>query len=59
MKNAGFTETLELLEIGCAGGEAAKHLSVKGFTKLTALDIDGAVLEARPGACAGLPVYLR
>ena len=43
--NAGFTETLELLEIGCAGGEAAKHLSVKGFRKLTAIDIDGAVLE--------------
>ena len=43
--NAGFTETLELLEIGCAGGEAAKHLSGKGFTKLTAIDIDGTVLE--------------
>ena len=43
--NAGFTETLELLEIGCAGGEAAKHLSGKGFIRLTAIDIDGAVLE--------------
>ena len=45
LKNAGFTETLELLEIGCAGGEASEHLSGKGFTKLTAIDIDGAVLE--------------
>lgn len=43
--NAGFTVTLELLEIGCAGGEASEHLSGKGFRKLTAIDIDGAVLE--------------
>lgn len=51
LKNAGFTETLGLLEIGCAGGEAAKHLSGKGFTRLTAIDIDAAVLE-RARECA-------
>lgn len=49
MKNAGFTETLELLEIGCAGGEAAKHLSVKGFTKLTASILTALYLSA-PGS---------
>ena len=49
--NAGFTKDLKLLEIGCASGEAAQHLSEKGYFELTGIDIDEDVLErARAGA---------
>lgn len=43
--NAGFTKDFELLEIGCASGEAAQHLSEKGYSELTGIDIDAYVLE--------------
>jgi len=45
---ARFSAEDKLLEIGCAGGEAAKHMTAAGFSYLTAIDIDADVInEAR------------
>lgn len=41
---ADFRKDAQLLEIGCAGGEAAQHMSEQGYTHITAIDIDGDVL---------------
>lgn len=51
MAAAGFSHGDELLEIGCAGGEAAAHLSRLGWSRLTAADIDAQILiRARAAA---------
>lgn len=42
---AAFGKEARLLEIGCAGGEAAAHMLSSGYSQLTAIDIDGAILE--------------
>lgn len=42
---AGFKADDRLLEIGCAGGEAAGHMAVAGFSALTAIDIDADIIR--------------
>lgn len=37
---AAFSKNNAILEIGCAGGEAAEHMAAAGFNALTAIDID-------------------
>ena len=44
-KKADFRKNMHLLEIGCAGGEAAAHMSAMGYEKLTAIDIDAEIIE--------------
>lgn len=45
MAQAGFTHDSALLEIGCAGGEAAEHMAEAGYHKLWAVDIDPQIVE--------------
>jgi len=52
IKLAEFNKASELLEIGCAGGEAAEHILAAGFTALTAIDIDADIIKA---AAASVP----
>lgn len=42
---AEFDHDSALLEIGCAGGEAAEHLAELGYGRLTAVDIDAQSVE--------------
>lgn len=49
-ERAGFEKGAELLEIGCAGGEAAAHMTAQGYGKLTAIDIDGSIIETARSA---------
>lgn len=42
----GWAGAEKLLEIGCAGGEAAEHLLGRGFSRLTCIDIDSAAVAA-------------
>lgn len=51
---ARFSTGDALLEIGCAGGEAACHLTQSGYTALTAIDIDPAAVKAAHAACPGV-----
>lgn len=46
LTQAGFTHDSALLEIGCAGGEAAVHLAEAGYRRLWAVDIDPKIVEA-------------
>lgn len=54
MAQAGFTHDSALLEIGCAGGEAAEYMAEAGYRKLWAVDIDPKIVEkarARTDRC--------
>ncbi|HIV21156.1 MAG TPA: class I SAM-dependent methyltransferase [Candidatus Scatomorpha stercorigallinarum] len=51
---AGWAADAPLLEVGCATGEGTAHLLSRGYTHLTAVDIDaaaaGAAARRAPGA---------
>ena len=50
-ERAAFRADSKLLEVGCAGGEAAAHMAELGYSKLTAVDIDADIIaEARKKA---------
>ena len=51
---AGFSQGDALLEVGCAGGEAAVHLTQAGYTSLTAVDIDPVAVDAAREVCPGV-----
>lgn len=42
---AAFGKDDKLLEVGCAGGEAAEYMSRQGFTDLTGIDIDADIIR--------------
>lgn len=48
---AGFSRGDKLLEVGCAGGEAALHMTQAGYTALTAVDIDPTAVDRARAAC--------
>ena len=50
---AGFSQEDALLEIGCAGGEAAVHLYENGWKKITAVDLDEHMLKQARKAAPG------
>lgn len=52
LKLAGFETNWQLLEPGCAGGEAAEHLSSAGYGHITAIDLDGEVLKEARFKCS-------
>ena len=45
-ERAGFDKSAALLEIGCAGGEAAAYMWERGYERLSAIDIDAEIIEA-------------